>query len=114
MTTMGRVLRRDDPIEVLIGQVRDAHQAELQAIQARWQVEEALLLALAEGMRNAGKRKEIPLVVMDMPLMVNQVAKILQCSIGHVYQLVRSGELVAVRNGRSIRIRQSEVDRYVG
>jgi excisionase family DNA binding protein len=45
---------------------------------------------------------------------VGEVAGMLRVSNMTVYRLVQSGQLPAVRIGRSYRIRQEDVDRYLG
>jgi excisionase family DNA binding protein len=45
---------------------------------------------------------------------VNEVAAMLRVSNMTVYRLVQAGQLPAVRIGRSYRIREEDVDRYLG
>jgi excisionase family DNA binding protein len=45
---------------------------------------------------------------------VAEVAQMLRVSNMTVYRLVQSGQLPAVRIGRSYRIRSDDVDRYLG
>ncbi len=45
---------------------------------------------------------------------VSEVAEQLRVSNMTVYRLVQSGDLPAVRIGRSYRIREEDVDRYLG
>jgi excisionase family DNA binding protein len=45
---------------------------------------------------------------------VGEVAAALRVSNMTVYRLVQSGQLPAVRVGRSYRIREDDVDRYLG
>ncbi|MHB1928899.1 MAG: helix-turn-helix domain-containing protein [Acidimicrobiales bacterium] len=45
---------------------------------------------------------------------VNEVASMLRVSNMTVYRLVQSGQLPAVRVGRSYRIREEDVDRLLG
>jgi excisionase family DNA binding protein len=45
---------------------------------------------------------------------VGEVAALLRVSSMTVYRLVQSGQLPAVRVGRSYRIREEDVDRYLG
>jgi excisionase family DNA binding protein len=45
---------------------------------------------------------------------VGEVAAALRVSTMTVYRLVQSGQLPAVRIGRSYRIREEDVDRYLG
>ena len=45
---------------------------------------------------------------------VSEVAAVLRVSNMTVYRLVQAGELPAVRVGRSYRIREEDVDRYLG
>ena len=47
-------------------------------------------------------------------LTVAEVAKALRISNMTVYRLINSGELAAVRVGKSYRLREEDVDRYVG
>lgn len=47
-------------------------------------------------------------------LTVAEVAKALRISNMTVYRLINSGELPAVRVGKSYRLREEDVDRYVG
>ena len=44
---------------------------------------------------------------------VSEVANLLRVSNMTVYRLVQSGQLAAVRVGRSYRIREDDVDRYL-
>lgn len=46
-------------------------------------------------------------------LTVAEVAKLLRVSNMTVYRLISAGELAAVRVGRSYRIREDDVDRYL-
>lgn len=46
-------------------------------------------------------------------LTVAEVAAILRVSTMTVYRLIKSGDLVAVRVGRSYRLSEDEVDRYL-
>jgi excisionase family DNA binding protein len=43
---------------------------------------------------------------------VSEVAAVLKFSRGHVYELVRRGELAAVRCGRTVRIRQQDLEAW--
>jgi excisionase family DNA binding protein len=45
---------------------------------------------------------------------VGEVAALLRVSTMTVYRLVQAGQLPAVRVGRSYRIREEDVDRYLG
>ncbi len=45
---------------------------------------------------------------------VGEVASLLRVSNMTVYRLVQGGQLPAVRVGRSYRIREEDVDRYLG
>jgi excisionase family DNA binding protein len=45
---------------------------------------------------------------------VGEVAALLRVSNMTVYRLVQAGDLPAVRVGRSYRIREEDVDRYLG
>jgi excisionase family DNA binding protein len=45
---------------------------------------------------------------------VAEVAQLMRVSTMTVYRLIKSGELPAVRVGRSYRLRPSDVDRYLG
>ena len=47
-------------------------------------------------------------------LTVAEVAKALRISNMTVYRLINSGDLPAVRVGKSYRLREEDVDRYVG
>jgi excisionase family DNA binding protein len=49
----------------------------------------------------------------DRLLTVAEVAGIMRVSNMTVYRLIKTGELAAVRVGKSYRIRESEVDRYL-
>jgi excisionase family DNA binding protein len=46
-------------------------------------------------------------------LTVGEVASILRVSSMTVYRLINSGELPAVRIGRSLRLRSEDLDRYL-
>lgn len=46
-------------------------------------------------------------------LTVGEVARTLRVSTMTVYRLINAGELEAVRVGRSFRLREEEVDRYL-
>ena len=45
---------------------------------------------------------------------VAEVAQLMRVSTMTVYRLIKSGELPAVRVGRSYRLRPSDIDRYLG
>jgi excisionase family DNA binding protein len=45
---------------------------------------------------------------------VAEVAQLMRVSTMTVYRLIKSGELPAVRVGRSYRLRPGDVDRYLG
>ena len=45
---------------------------------------------------------------------VGEVAAELRVSNMTVYRLINAGELVAVRIGRSFRVREEDLDRYLG
>lgn len=45
---------------------------------------------------------------------VGEVATVLRVSNMTVYRLINAGELVAVRIGRSFRVREEDLDRYLG
>ena len=47
-------------------------------------------------------------------LTVSEVAEALRVSNMTVYRLINSGELPAVRIGKSFRLREEDVDRYLG
>ena len=47
-------------------------------------------------------------------LTVQEVAGMLRVSSMTVYRLIKAGELPAVRVGRSFRVRDEDVDRYLG
>jgi excisionase family DNA binding protein len=40
------------------------------------------------------------------------VAKLMQCSLEHVYDLVKSGMIPYIRDGRNIRFRPEDLDAY--
>lgn len=46
-------------------------------------------------------------------LTVQEVADLLRVSQMTVYRLIKSGEVPAVRIGRSFRVRETDVDRYL-
>lgn len=46
-------------------------------------------------------------------LTVNEVAGVMRVSNMTIYRLIKSGELPATRVGRSYRLRQRDVDRYL-
>ena len=46
-------------------------------------------------------------------LTVGEVAEILRVSSMTVYRLINSGELAAVRIGKSFRLREEDVDKYL-
>jgi excisionase family DNA binding protein len=46
-------------------------------------------------------------------LTVGEVARVLRISTMTVYRLINAGQLPAVRIGRSFRLRQEDLDRYV-
>jgi excisionase family DNA binding protein len=46
-------------------------------------------------------------------LTVAEVASALRCTIGHAYELVKQGELAAVRHGKSIVVRASAVEDFI-
>ena len=46
-------------------------------------------------------------------LTVAEVAKLMRVSTMTVYRLIKSGDLAAVRVGKSYRIREDDVDRYL-
>jgi len=41
-----------------------------------------------------------------------QVAKLMQCSIEHVYDLVKAGKICYIKDGRNIRFRPEDLDDY--
>ena len=47
-------------------------------------------------------------------LTVAEVAAMLRVSTMTVYRLIRSGDMAAVRVGRSYRVAEDDVDRYLG
>ncbi|HEV2361718.1 MAG TPA: helix-turn-helix domain-containing protein [Acidimicrobiales bacterium] len=47
-------------------------------------------------------------------LTVGEVARVLRVSNMTVYRLISSGQLPAVRVGKSYRLREEDVDRYLG
>lgn len=47
-------------------------------------------------------------------LTVQEVAELMRVSTMTVYRLIKSGDLAAVRVGRSFRVRESDVDAYLG
>ncbi|MFM7271344.1 MAG: helix-turn-helix domain-containing protein [Actinomycetes bacterium] len=47
-------------------------------------------------------------------LTVQEVADLIRVSTMTVYRLIKSGDLPAVRVGRSFRVRESDVDTYLG
>jgi excisionase family DNA binding protein len=47
-------------------------------------------------------------------LTVQEVADLMRVSSMTVYRLIKAGELPAVRVGRSFRVRDEDVDRYLG
>lgn len=50
----------------------------------------------------------------DKLLTVNEVAKMLRVSNMTVYRLVRNKQIHAVKVGKNYRIKQSDVDKYLG
>jgi excisionase family DNA binding protein len=46
-------------------------------------------------------------------LTVPEVASLLRCTSGHVYELIRSGELASVRHGKSLVVRESAVEDFI-
>ena len=46
-------------------------------------------------------------------LTVQEVAKLLRVSTMTVYRLIKAGDLAAVRVGKSFRIREDDVDRFL-
>lgn len=57
-----------------------------------------------------GKRRPF---VGDRLLTVGEVAATMRVSNMTVYRLIKAGELPALRVGKSYRVRESEVDRYL-
>jgi excisionase family DNA binding protein len=47
-------------------------------------------------------------------LTVQEVAELMRVSTMTVYRIIKSGELPAVRVGRSFRVRDTDVDTYLG
>ncbi|HEX4776834.1 MAG TPA: helix-turn-helix domain-containing protein [Acidimicrobiia bacterium] len=47
-------------------------------------------------------------------LTVQEVADLMRVSSMTVYRLIKAGDLPAVRVGRSFRVREEDVDRYLG
>ncbi len=41
-----------------------------------------------------------------------QVAKLMQCSIEHVYDLVKSGKVCYIKDGKNIRFKPEDLDDY--
>ena len=40
------------------------------------------------------------------------VAKLMQCSVEHIYDLVKSGQIPYIKDGRNIRFRPEDLDAY--
>ncbi len=47
-------------------------------------------------------------------LTVAEVASLLRVSTMTVYRLIKAGELASVRVGKSYRVREDDIDRYLG
>jgi len=45
-------------------------------------------------------------------LSAKQVAKLMQCSIEHVYDLVKSGKICYIKDGKNIRFKPEDLDEY--
>jgi excisionase family DNA binding protein len=43
----------------------------------------------------------------------SEAAEILNCSAAYVFQMIRQGELPGVRLGRSVRVRQEDLDEFI-
>lgn len=56
---------------------------------------------------NTGSEKGVPTL-----MTVSEVAAVLRFSPGHVYELIRRGELPAVRRGRSVRVRPEDLEAW--
>ena len=50
----------------------------------------------------------------DRFLTVREVAALMRVSTMTVYRLIKAGDLAATRVGRSYRLRQTEIDAYLG
>jgi excisionase family DNA binding protein len=86
---MKKLLRRDDPVEVLIGELRQARERVAS-------LEDALLLAIVDRTRNGAPGEQY--------LTVDEYASRTRHHPQYVYRLVREGEIPHRRQGRSIRI----------
>jgi excisionase family DNA binding protein len=42
-----------------------------------------------------------------------EVAQVLQLSLGHTYALMKRGEIPSIRIGTNVRVRRSDLDRYI-
>jgi len=60
-----------------------------------------------------GRSRRTGWVGADRLLTVAEVASTMRVSNMTVYRLIKSGELAALRVGKSYRIRESDVDRYL-
>jgi excisionase family DNA binding protein len=86
---MKKLVRRDDPVEVLIAELRTARERVAS-------LEDRLLLALVERTRNGAPGEQY--------LTVDEYAARMRQHPQYVYKLVRDGEIPCRRQGRSIRI----------
>jgi len=46
-------------------------------------------------------------------LRIKEVAARLRCSRGHIYELIKSGDLRAIRSGKSLVVRADAIDDYI-
>ncbi len=70
-----------------------------------------LAVLVGEAMINANRIAESA-PAPERLLLVPEVAAILRCSTGHVYELIQEGSLTAIR-GKPMVVRQSAVDEYL-
>jgi excisionase family DNA binding protein len=56
--------------------------------------------------------KEFALKNQTLWLSPKQVAKLMQCSIEHVYDLAKSGKIGYIKDGKNVRFRPKDLDDY--
>ena len=56
--------------------------------------------------------KEFAKKMQCMWLSPKQVAKLMQCSIEHIYDLVKSGKICYIKDGKNIRFKPEDLDDY--
>jgi excisionase family DNA binding protein len=73
----------------------------------------ALTCTTSDTMTNRQSDQAAPTVRDERLLTIDQVAEILRFAPSYTYELVRRGEIRAMRHGRYWRVRPNEVDKFI-